>query len=105
MKPAHVTAYIDKGYKGGTIDCACGWHKELGDGFNAYRIANCPQCTPELETRTQRKVVVGSPRNLTVTLGNHVYFVLDGEHGIHVQFSKQVSATYTGLSKRGADRL
>ena len=105
MKRARINNYLDLKYKGGYVLCKCGWSKELGDGFNGYEIDNCPECTPELETRSQRKVTVGKPNNLTVTLGNHVYFVLDGKHGIHVQFSKQVYSTHTGLSERRADAL
>jgi hypothetical protein len=107
LERAHVSDYIDLKYKGGYVKCACGWQKELGDGFNGYQIDNCPSCTPGLQVTHQRKVITGNPRgrNLTASLGDHVYFVLDGDHGIHVQFSKNVQRTVSGLSERQADNL
>jgi hypothetical protein len=103
---AELIHTTDTKYKAGHVLCKkCGWKKELGDGFNQYEIDCCPACTPELETRTQRKVMTGNPRShdLTVELGSFVYFVI--KNGIHVQFSKQVHSTHRGLSERQADRL
>lgn len=91
-------------WKNGYVQCACGWRKELGDGFNGYHIDACPDCTPELRTRVQRKVTTGSPRHgLTVELGQFTYFVI--KNCMHVQYGKKVSQTFTGLSERQADRI
>lgn len=107
IERAHVSEYIDLKYKGGYVQCRCGWRKELGDGFNGYHVDQCPSCTPLLKTQRQRKVVTGNPRGrkLTASIGDHVYFVLDGDHGIHVQFSKRVDRTVSGLSESQADKL
>jgi hypothetical protein len=103
MKIANVNKTDDLNYKGGFVECVCGWKEELGNGFNGYHIDNCPVCTPELETRNQHKVTVGKPNNYTVTLGNHIYFILS--NGINVQFSKTVYSTFTGLSEKQADKI
>lgn len=101
---AQLTNTKDLKWKAGFVQCACGWRKDLGDGFNGYHINKCPQCSPEITTRIQRKVTVGNPRHgLTVTLGSHVYFTID--NCIQVQFSKQVYSTHTGLTEKQADRL
>jgi hypothetical protein len=105
MKRAAVTETVNTGYKAGYVQCACGWRKELGDGFDGYHIANCPECTSELHTRDQRKVTTGRPvgHGLTVSLGRHIYFVMD--NGIHIQFSKQPHTVLRNLTERQADAL
>jgi len=103
MQKAEVTETVDLKYKAGYIQCACGWRKELGDGFNGYHIANCPSCTSGLATRDQRKVTFGQRNNLTVEIGRNIYFVLS--NGIHVRYSANVISRHTGLSERQADRL
>lgn len=103
MKKANVTLTENLNYKGGFVECACGWRKELGNGFNGYYIANCPSCTLELDTRTQRKTCSGRPRNLTIKLGRFTYFALS--NGIHVQFKAQVRRVEYGRSMHRYDAL
>lgn len=103
MKVAMVVKTVNLGYKSGYVECVCGWRKELGDGFNGHHIANCPKCTPELETRNQRKVTTGRPGNLHVTIGRHIYFVLS--NGLHMQFSRCIYREHFGLSQHRADAL
>jgi hypothetical protein len=102
---ANLTKTIDTKYKRGSVTCACGWTKELGDGFNQYEIDACPSCSDQIETRHQRKVVTGNPRKrgLTASLGDHVYFVIN--NCIHVQYSKQVFREVSGLTENQADKL
>lgn len=102
---ATVLENKDLNYKSGYVECQCGWRKELGDGFNGHHIDCCPDCTPSLRTRSQRKVTTGSPRgaNLTVKLGRFVYFVMS--NGIHIQYSADVHTTRAGLTERQADKL
>ena len=89
---ATVTSTEDLSYKKGFVRCACGWHKDLGDGFNGYNIDVCPSCCPELKTRIQRMLTTGRPGNYTVTIGMHIYFALS--NGVHIQFRKKVEHTY-----------
>lgn len=104
MQYANLLEEKDLNYKNGYVQCVCGWRKELGNGFNGYHIDHCPKCTPELETRSQRKVTTGSRKTgYTVTIGNHVYFVI--KDCIHVLYSETVYQTYTGLTIRQADAL
>lgn len=102
---AEVQSTENLNYKDGYVQCQCGWRKDLGDGFNGYRISSCPKCDLSVSTRSQRKVITGNPRGhgLTVELGHFTYFALS--NGIHVQYSKCVSRTVTGLSESQADRL
>jgi hypothetical protein len=72
-------------YKGGYVQCACGWRKELGDGFNGYYILACLACNPAISTRSQGRVTVGRPGNYTIRHGHFVYFVI--ADCIHVQYS------------------
>lgn len=83
MQFANLTSTDDLNYKQGFVECACGWRKELGNGFNGYHIDVCPSCTPELQTRTQSKVMFGEHKNLTVEIGSFRYFVI--KNGIHVR--------------------
>lgn len=92
IKTATVTNTEELGYRNGYVRCACGWQKDLGDGFNGYTIDVCPKCTPALVTRDQSKVTVGTPGNYTVTEGHHIYFAMS--NGIHIQYSAQVRKTY-----------
>lgn len=104
MERAEVTKY-DLGYRGGFINCACGWKHDLGDGFNGYHIANCPQCTPELHTHSQRKVMYNDkihPR-LRVDIGDNRYFVLS--NGLNVRYAALHIQSYYGLTEEQADRL
>jgi len=103
MQKAEITETKDLNYKAGYIECACGWRKELGDGFNGYHIANCPNCTAALTTRNQRKVIFGENKRLTAEIGENWYFVLS--NGIHVRYQKVVHARHTGLTERQADKL
>jgi hypothetical protein len=88
---AVVTETIDTAYKAGSVTCACGWSKELGDGFNQHRIASCPGCDPEITTRNQERVTTGRLGNYKTTTGRHIYFVLS--NGLHIQHSRQVYNT------------
>lgn len=73
-------------YKDGFVQCiSCGWHKDLGDGFNQYHIDKCPNCSPDITTRIQNTVTVGRIGNYEVRHGKYIYFVIDG--AIHIQFS------------------
>lgn len=105
MDRAKVINTEDLKWKRGYVVCACGWRKELGDGFNGYQIDACPSCTPELKTRRQSKVTTGTPRGrgLTVELGTFTYFVID--NGIHVQYDAHVRQTISGLSEKQADAI
>lgn len=103
MQRAEVISVDDLNWKNGFVKCACGWKKTLRNGFNGYHIANCPKCTPELETRIQRKVTTGSSPNLTVELGTFHYFALS--NGIQVQYSAYVTQTIRGLSERRAESI
>jgi len=103
MKLSHVHETIDTDYKDGKAICRCGWVDDLGDGFNEYHIDSCPDCEPKLETRCQRKVITGFKNNYNVSLGKHIYFVLD--NGIHLLYEKQVSSRHTALSLRRADNM
>lgn len=104
MKTAQVTETKDLNYKNGYLQCKCGYRKEMGNGFNGYHIENCPECTPELETRTQRKVIYGDGKNknnMTADIGTNIYFVLS--NGIHMRHSF-CGTSHTGLSLRKADK-
>jgi len=104
MKTANVTNTVDLNYNNGYVECACGWYKNLGNGFNGYHIDACPACTPELETRNQRKVITGGNYSgFQVTVGNHVYFVIS--NGIHVQYSRDVAYTTRCATERQADLI
>lgn len=86
-----VVSTVDLHYKNGYVSCACGWRKELGDGFNGYMIDICPSCTPTLQTRSQSQVTTGRPGHYIIEQGRFVYFVLS--NGIHVQYSAYVYHT------------
>ncbi len=81
----------DLNWKNGYVQCECGWRKELGDGFNGYRISSCPKCDPRVETRTQHTVTTGKPGNYTIKHGSFIYFVI--HDCIHVQYSGVVYQT------------
>ena len=85
MKRAPILKENDH-YKDGFIKCACGWRKELGDGFHQTKIGACPSCTPELDTRTQRKVIYWDKgrSSLRADVGNNVYFIT--ESGVHIRY-------------------
>lgn len=70
-----VTNTNDLNYKQGYVKCACGWSKELGDGFNGYHIDCCPNCDKTLATRTQNQVTIGPVRNTVTYYGVFKYFV------------------------------
>jgi len=106
MKNANVSETVDLKYKSGYVKCLnCNWRKELGDGFNGYLIDSCPNCTPELETHYQRKVMYNDKvhRPLTVEIGTNIYFVLS--NGIHVRYEAHIYQTYHGLTEAEADKL
>ena len=103
MNIANINKTDDLNYKAGFVQCACGWHKELGNGFNGYHIDNCPSCTPELSTRLQRKVTYGKAKSLTVEIGKFIYFVIS--NGCNIQYSRFAERVYNGLSKRQADNI
>lgn len=103
MSKAIVTKTVDLHWKGGYVECACGWRKELGNGFNGYHIASCPACAPSIETRDQRKVVFGERGKLTAEIGHNLYFALS--NGIHIRYAKTVVHRETGLTEKQADRL
>ncbi len=102
-KNSQVYKTVDTNYKDGFVQCDCGWKQSLGDGFNQYYIGSCPDCDPTISTRNQRKVTYGRPNNLTVEIGDNIYFVLS--NGIHVRFKKHIYETHHGLSERQADML
>ena len=103
MDNAKVYKTDDLNYKNGFVKCKCGYNHPLGDGFNGYYIESCPDCTPTLKTRNQRKVIFGKRNNLTVEIGKNIYFVLS--NGIHIRYSSDIYRRYTGLSERKADKL
>lgn len=88
VEKATVTETIDLNYKNGYVQCDCGWFKELGDGFNGYKINCCPTCNQKLATRTQNQVTVGRIYSTTTHYGTFKYFVMS--NGIHVQFYRNV---------------
>jgi len=102
MQRALITETELTGWKNGYVQCKCGWRKDLGEGFNGYKIANCPACTPILETRTQRKVIYGTPSNYTADVGVNTYFLLSSGISIRYSFS---GTSHTGLSMRRAQNL
>lgn len=71
-------------WKNGYVQCACGWRKRLGDGFDGYHIDFCPNCNSEIDTRIQSTVTVGRPGNYEIKHGHYRYFVI--KDAIHVQF-------------------
>lgn len=106
MQHAQVVSTEDLLYKGGFVHCdACNWHHELGDGFNGYHVNACPSCTPDLETRSQRKVVYNDKihSGLRVDIGHNGYFVLS--NGIHVRYETSGIQSHFGLTEKQADRL
>lgn len=86
-----VTSTSNLNYKKGYVQCACGWRKELGDGFNGYHIDCCPNCNTKLETRVQNQVVIGPWNKTTTFYGVFKYFVLS--NGIHIQYYRYVNKT------------
>jgi hypothetical protein len=102
MEKANIHKTIDTNYKGGKVICKCGWEHPLGDGFNVYHIDNCPNCTPELKTRAQRKVTYWGGKNMTADIGENIYFVLS--NGINIRYSF-VGTSHTGLSMNKANTL
>ena len=98
--PAKIIQSTDgetDGYKNGWIKCqACGWKKELGDGFLRTVIETCAKCDPTVSTHTQTEVTVGSPGHYTIYHGQFEYMhtericvqikrrVLRTEHTAHV---------------------
>jgi hypothetical protein len=83
---ANLISTTDTDYKNGFVLCvSCGWKKELGDGFNQYKIDACPACNPLISTRVQNTVTVGRRGNYEVRHGHYVYFVIT--NGINVQYS------------------
>jgi len=81
---ARITKTENTNYKDGFVQCACGWYKSLGDGFNQYFIDKCPLCSNEITTRVQNVVTVGRPGNYKIMHGHFIYFVLD--NGINIQY-------------------
>lgn len=100
MKTAIIYKTIDKKYKDGEVVCVCGYKKTLGDGFNTYLIKNCPSCTPELETRIQRKVTYFDKvrRTLRADIGQNIYFVLS--NGINIRYESNFITTHFGSEKK-----
>jgi len=89
MERAKIYKSVDTNYKGGFVECKCGYHKDFGDGFNQYHIENCPECTPELKTRTQETVQYWDKdrRMMRVDKGENIYFVID--NGINVRYKAE----------------
>jgi len=104
MDTAELVKTVDLNYKGGYVECACGWRKDLGDGFNGYHIANCPACTPGLRTRIQRKVIYWDKKrhSLRADIGQNVYFNIKGS--ITVRYAARATRTEWG-TERYLDRL
>jgi hypothetical protein len=100
METAKVIKTDDLDYKKGFVQCACGWRKELGDGFNGYHIATCPKCDPTITIRHQERVVWGTKTGMNVEIGDNQYFVLS--NGIHVRYAANIRERYTGLTPRQA---
>jgi len=99
---ANLLKTVDLKYRGGYVECACGWRKDLGDGFNGYHIDRCPSCSKKIHAWSQRKVVHGHKNNYTADIGKNVYFVIN--KCIHVRFLF-AGQSYTGLSLRKAEAL
>lgn len=100
MKKANIYKEINTNYENGFVECKCGNHKTLGDGFNQYFIENCPDCTPELETRNQRKVIYydESVKSLKADIGDNIYYVLS--NGINVRHSSKINRTVYGSERK-----
>lgn len=93
---AEVVEAIDLKYKNGFVECVCGWRKELGDGFNGYKIDCCPSCDKTLATRIQTTVTTGSKGNYKVQHGTFVYFVITSNNPVmqlHIQYKANVFST------------
>lgn len=84
MAISTVTHIVDTGYKNGKVECACGWTKTLGNGFNEYYIASCPNCDRQISTREQYKLELSNE----ILYGRFIYFVLS--NGLHIQYSKEI---------------
>lgn len=96
MIKAEVFETVDVDYKGGRIECACGWTHDLGDGFNIFKITTCPNCDKTITTRIQNKVSYWdkSRRKMRHDVGDNRYFVLS--NGIHVRyFVGHINTHYT----------
>lgn len=102
MEQANINKTVDTKYKNGFVLCNCGYKKELGDGFNQHYIDNCPNCTAELTTINQRKVIYGGNKCMTADIGTNIYFVIS--NGIHVRYSFS-GRSYYNLSIQSADKL
>ena len=104
MKKANINKTVNTNYKTGFVKCKCGNHHHLGDGFSQYHTDACPDCTPELETRNQKKVIYWDKdrRSLKADLGSNIYYVLS--NGINVRHSKNIHSTVYG-SERKLDNL
>lgn len=87
---SEVLETLDLKYKGGYVQCQCGYKKELGDGFNGYLIDGCPACE-KVKTLTREKVTYFDKRinNLVCEHGTHTYFILS--NGIHVRYAAVVT--------------
>ncbi len=92
-KRAKVVKTVRDGYKDGYVECnRCGWHLDLGPGYQKYLIQTCPSCDIELYTETTRKVVTGeSERDCTAELGTFFWFGLD--NGVWIVFKKVLAKT------------
>lgn len=96
MKRAEIIKHVDLKYKNGYVECACGWHKDLGDGFNGYHIDVCPACTQQLEVRHQRRVIYNGTDDMQADVGDNVYFALS--NGINVRYSNATRTYYGTVS-------
>lgn len=96
MRMAELIKTVDLAYKDGYVQCACGWRKDLGDGFNGYHIAQCPTCDPTLHTWIQRVVIYWDKdrRTSRADIGDNRYFTIKGS--ITVQFSANNITTHWG---------
>jgi len=99
MDKANISKTVDTNYKGGFVECKCGMNHPLGDGFNQYHIDNCPDCTPELKVRDQRKVIYydHDVKSLKADIGSNIYYVLS--NGINVRHKKSIIQTHYGSEK------
>lgn len=85
---AQITKTNNLNYKNGFVQCACGWEKPLGNGFNGYHIARCPYCCPKLPVHVRNQVLTGTAGNYIVKHGSFYYFALS--NGIYVQYKSNV---------------
>jgi len=99
MERVEIYETIDTNYKKGKVECKCGHVHELGDGFNVYKVGNCPECS-EVKMRNQKKVILWDKeqKSLKAEIGKSLYYVLS--NGINIRHSKRVDRTVYGTERQ-----